>query len=129
MIDWSKPIEANVSGSWLPARKLGELHGRRGARCVVYDYEGAEFAVTTWGVEAEAVIRNVPEPKEHGAGYVNIYGLRHDVARRIEAPGIGIGHKTRKEADFAARLAERADPRFPRIACRRVEWEEGQFDD
>jgi hypothetical protein len=69
-----------------------------------------------------------PEPKEHGAGYVNIYDLRQDVAGRIEAPGIGVGHKTRKEADAAARLAERTDPRFPRIACKRIEWTEGEFD-
>ncbi len=106
MIDWTKPIEVqSVGGDWYKARDLGPIVGQPNARAVAYFPSGVdnERVDSVW----LDCVRNAPEPKRSGVIYVNCYRSGQAVRRA--------------EADSNACEG--------RLACKRVEWTEGEFDE
>ena len=116
MIDWDKPIEFRscLNGNWVPARLLGTLDGRVGMdNEVVVAYPSSSDAreyIASVGKQSE-LVRNVPEPKNTGEVWLNIY------------PGTSASHNTK---DGAIRGSGNG---FTLLARKRVTWAEGEFDE
>lgn len=113
-VDWTKPIQCCYDGVIRPARYLGQIKTKhcRGDRLVAVDHGDYETVIWTSddGYANEfRIVTNVPQKHVR---WVNWYGV----------DPCGVAHRSREAADEAAKKATGST----RIACIRVEFEEGE---